>query len=85
MAIGTEPEKTEEERRRRPVEAFSMRQMLHTSSQIGWAVLSFILLGWLIWRGAMAMEYNWQWYRVSPFFYKVVDGEFIWGPLFWVL
>lgn len=83
MAIGTEPEKTEEERRRRPVEAFSMRQMLHTSSQIGWAVLSFILIGWLIWRGAMAMEYNWQWYRVSPFFYKVVDGEFIWGPLFW--
>ncbi len=83
MAIGTEPEKIEEERRRRPVEAFSMRQMLHTSSQIGWAVLSFILLGWLIWRGAMAMEYNWQWYRVSPFFYKIVDGEFIWGPLFW--
>jgi len=83
VASGTEHEITEEEKRRRPVEAFSMSQMLHTSSQVGWAVLSFVLLGWLIWQGALSMEYNWQWYRVSPFFYKVVDGEFIWGPLYW--
>ncbi|MFT5811281.1 MAG: polar amino acid transport system permease protein, partial [Rubritalea sp.] len=39
----------------------------------------------LIWQGALAMEYNWQWYRVSPFFYRIVDGEFIFGPLYWGL
>ena len=27
------------------------------------------------------MEYNWQWYRVEPFFYRIIDGEIIWGPL----
>ena len=27
------------------------------------------------------MEYRWQWYRVGPFFYRIVDGEFIEGPL----
>ena len=27
------------------------------------------------------MEYRWQWYRVGPFFYRIVDGEFIAGPL----
>ena len=39
------------------------------------------LIGWLIWRGAGAMGYRWQWYRVPRFFYKIVDGEIIWGPL----
>lgn len=27
------------------------------------------------------MEYNWQWYRVDRFIYRIVDGEFISGPL----
>ncbi len=31
------------------------------------------------------MEYNWQWYRVSPFFYRIVDDEFIFDPLYWGL
>jgi polar amino acid transport system permease protein len=44
-----------------------------------------MVIGRLIWRGAAAMEYNWQWYRVQPFFYRIVDGEFIWGPLYWGL
>ncbi len=43
------------------------------------AILGF--LGWLTWRGASAMGYRWQWYRVPRFFYKLVDGEIIWGPL----
>jgi len=47
---------------------------LRTLRQIGWAVLTFVLIGWLIWRGAQAMDYNWQWYRVKPVFYRVVDG-----------
>ena len=36
---------------------------------------------WLILRGAGSLEYNWQWYRVPPFFYRIVDGDLIWGEL----
>ena len=36
---------------------------------------------WLTVSGAMSMGYNWQWYRVPRFIYRVVDGELIWGPL----
>jgi polar amino acid transport system permease protein len=44
------------------------------------ALLVF-LLGWMVLRGAQSMGYNWQWYRVPPLLYRVVDGDFIWGPL----
>jgi polar amino acid transport system permease protein len=43
-------------------------------------LLSGLLIG-LTWRGAASMEYRWQWYRVPKFFYRVIDGEIIWGPL----
>ena len=36
---------------------------------------------WLIFKGAQAMQYNWQWYRVDQFIYRIVDGEFILGRL----
>lgn len=39
------------------------------------------LLGWLTWRGAAAMEYRWQWYRVPAFFFREIDGELYTGPL----
>jgi polar amino acid transport system permease protein len=42
----------------------------------------FSIIAWLIYAGAAAMEYRWQWYRVGPFFYRIIDGEFIPGPLF---
>ena len=38
-------------------------------------------LVWLTVRGADAMGYNWQWYRIPRYFWRVIDGEFIWGPL----
>ena len=48
-------------------------------------VLQFVILGggliWLTVRGADAMGYNWQWYRMPKFFWQVIDGELIWGPL----
>ena len=43
-----------------------------------------ILSGFVIWlgiRGADAMGYRWQWYRIPQYIYKVIDGELIWGPL----
>ena len=43
-----------------------------------------VLCGALIWltiRGADAMQYNWQWYRVPQFLFKEFEGEIILGPL----
>ena len=85
MSIDTTSDSSTVERRRRPVEGFHWGDFRRNSRQVGSALLTFMLIGWLIWRGAEAMEYNWQWYRVSPFFYRIVDGEFIWGPLYWGL
>ena len=39
------------------------------------------LLAWLIYLGATGMGYNWQWYRVPRYLYRVIDGEVILGPL----
>jgi polar amino acid transport system permease protein len=50
--------------------------------QIAQAIILFSIIAWLIYAGAAAMEYRWQWYRVGPFFYRIIDGEFIPGPLF---
>lgn len=48
-------------------------------------IAQLLLLGgltvWVIYKGAQAMQYNWQWYRVDQFIYRVVDGELIWGQL----
>ena len=50
-----------------------------------WPALQLTLLvglvAWLVLRGAAAMGYGWQWYRVPRYFVRVVDGEPIWGPL----
>lgn len=67
--------------RLRPAKHTSAQQILSISWQIAQAFIVFGILGWLIWRGAQSMEYNWQWYRVQPFFYRDIDGEIIWGPL----
>ena len=38
-------------------------------------------LGWLVVRGAGSIGYNWQWFQVPRYLWRVVDGELIWGPL----
>ncbi len=81
MSDGKITNATNQTLRRRPTALFNVRHFVRAGSQVGLAMLVFIVLGWLIWRGALAMEYNWQWYRVQPFFYKSIDGEIIWGPL----
>ncbi len=51
----------------------------------GGKLLQFALLvslaAFLVVQGGRSMGYNWQWYRVPPFLYRIVDGELIWGPL----
>ena len=32
-------------------------------------------------RGAVQLDYNWQWYRIPEFFFKEVDGELVRGTL----
>jgi len=44
-------------------------------------VLLATLAVWLTVRGSQSMGYNWQWYRIPRYFYRIVDGELIWGPL----
>ena len=48
-------------------------------------IVQFVALGgllvWLTGRGMAAMDYRWQWYRLPRAFYRVIDGELIWGPL----
>jgi len=44
-------------------------------------VLGVTLLAWIVYRGAAGLGYNWQWYRVPQYLYRVIDGELIWGPL----
>ena len=39
------------------------------------------VVSWVIFAGAQSMNYNWQWYRVGKYLYRVVDGEFIPGLL----
>ena len=38
-------------------------------------------LVWLTIEGAAGMGYNWQWYQIPRYFYRVVDGDLIWGTL----
>ncbi len=38
-------------------------------------------LAFVIYRGAAAMGYGWQWYAVPVHFGRWVDGTWIWGPL----
>jgi polar amino acid transport system permease protein len=69
------------ELRQRDATGPSLLSQLYIVWQVAQALIVFIALGYLVWRGALAMEYNWQWYRVEPFFYRIIDGETIWGPL----
>lgn len=57
------------------------REILRACWQVAQAVLVLGGIAWLVVRGALSMHYHWQWYRVPPFLYKVVDGEVILGPL----
>jgi polar amino acid transport system permease protein len=64
-----------------PPVSVRLRSLVRPALEITQAVAVFAVLSWLVYRGAAGMDYNWQWYRVQPFFYKIVDGELIWGPL----
>jgi polar amino acid transport system permease protein len=39
------------------------------------------LCAWLLVESSGTLGYNWQWYQVPRYIYRIVDGEFIPGPL----
>ena len=62
----------------------------HPQTQKWWKSRSFdvvqliVFSGVLVWltlRGADSMNYVWQWHRMPQYLYKIIDGEFILGPL----
>ncbi len=63
----------------------------HNSRKVRWwksrgfDFLQFIVLVgfvvWVTWRSAASLDYRWQWYRLPKYFYRIIDGELIWGPL----
>ncbi len=40
------------------------------------------VLVFLVVRGATELDYNWQWYRISKYLYRFVDGKLVPGPLY---
>ena len=54
---------------------------LRKAGDLALFVLGAALLGWALYAGAQSMGYNWQWQRIPRGFYRVIDGEVIWGPL----
>jgi len=73
------PESTDESLHHHPVR----RVVWWRSTWFDSAIFAALMLGfgWLTVQGAQSMGYNWQWYRVPQYLYRVIDGEFIWGPL----
>ena len=63
---------------RKKVDYFGRKSPLIDMAQL---VVLLSAVAWLIYVGAAEMNYNWQWYRVGKFVYRIVDGEFIAGPL----
>lgn len=61
--------------------SLDFRRLTRTVWQVAQAIVVFAAISFLIWRGALAMDYHWQWYRIRPFFYRIVDDQVIWGPL----
>lgn len=47
---------------------------------VQFTVLALGLL-WIIVTGALSMGYAWQWQKIPPYIYRVVNGEVIPGPL----
>jgi len=63
---------------KRPIQWLGRHSPLIDLAQV---VALVAIIMWLTLEGAAAMGYNWQWYRVPKYLYRVIDGELIWGPL----
>ena len=44
-------------------------------------VVLIALLIWFTFDGAQSMQYQWRWDKVPRYLVRVIDGEWVWGPL----
>lgn len=68
-------------RRLRPA-FFLLREPVIDSARF---LLLLLLLGWFFSRSLDSLGYHWQWHRVKPFLFTMVDGHLIPGPLLYGL
>jgi polar amino acid transport system permease protein len=59
------------------------RRRARRRSLLGVAQTAILAAGllWLTLEGARGMGYNWQWYRVPRYLWRIYEGQIIWGPL----
>jgi len=59
--------------------------MINIRSNYIWSFAKYLLVMgivvYVIVNGAQNLSYNWQWYRVPRFIFRVTDEGLIWGPL----
>lgn len=48
-------------------------------------LVAVLTIGLVALRGAQAMGYNWQWYRIPRYFFQIKDGHFTLGQIPWGL
>ncbi|GGA25182.1 amino acid ABC transporter permease [Neptunicoccus cionae] len=48
---------------------------------IGLYIVVIFGIFWLAFNGAQAMGYNWQWYRMPQYFYRLTEDGFQWGEI----
>lgn len=58
-----------------------LRRLIGPGLEVVQAFVVMSLLIWLVLRGAAAMDYNWQWYRVQGFLFTTIEGNVVLGPL----
>ncbi len=75
-ANSTAPLKRQRHKRPRPIPWFRSTWF----EIVQFLAVSAVLL-WLTLRGALNMGYAWQWEKVPRYLYRIIDGEFIPGPL----
>jgi len=61
---------------------WSLKYLLNTIP-VAIALYLIVIFGifWLAYSGANAMGYNWQWYRMPQYFYRLTDDGFQWGEI----
>jgi polar amino acid transport system permease protein len=61
--------------------AWTLRETRYVAVNVIAYLATIFTIGWLAVRGAQSFGYNWQWYRVPAFLFRVIDGEIYPGPL----
>ncbi len=59
----------------------SQKIPVSTIIDTGKYLLVMAALFWLLAMGTEQLGYNWQWYRIPQYFWKITNEGFTWGPL----